>query len=268
MPKYPPHPTRRPAIVTGASSGIGEATALALAEAGHPVVLGARRVERCEQTAADLRAAGHEAVAAHLDMADPASIASFVKAADEAFGSIEVVVSNAGNVQPTGAVQSAPDEFSTEVEVNLLGAQRLVHLVAPAMLERGRGDVVFITSDVVRHVRPGVASYVAAKWGLEGLARAMQLEMEGTGIRVSIVSPGPTTTGMGTGWEADATTALLQEWDRFGLMRHDGYLRPAGVAAAVTAIVEAPKGTHFAYIEVQPEAPRTSEPSAPGKDRT
>lgn len=258
MPKYPPHPERRPAIVTGASSGIGEATAVALADAGHPVALGARRVERCEEIAAQIRSAGGEAVALHLDMADPSTIASFVKSAEDALGPIEVVVSNAGNVQPTGTVESDPDVFSSEVEVNLLGAQRLVHLVAPGMIERGRGDVVFVTSDVVRNVRPGVASYVAAKWGLEGLARAMQLEMEGTGVRVSIVSPGPTTTGMGTGWDADATVQIIERWTTYGLMRHDGYLRPSGVASAVVAVVTAPKGTHFALIEVQPEAPTQS----------
>lgn len=255
MPKYPPHPERRPAIVTGASSGIGEATTRALAAAGFPVALGARRLERCEQIAAEIRGDGGEAVALHLDMTDAATIDAFVKAAESALGDIEIVVSNAGNVHPTGVVDSDPDVFATEVEVNLLGAQRLVRHAASGMIERERGDIVFVTSDVVRNVRPGVASYVSAKWGLEGLARAMQLELEGTGVRASIVSPGPTATGMGMDWDPAAATHIIEYWTRYGLMRHDGYLRPSGVASAVVAAVSAPKGTHLSFIEVQPEPP-------------
>jgi NAD(P)-dependent dehydrogenase (short-subunit alcohol dehydrogenase family) len=255
VPRFEPHPARRPAIVTGASSGIGAATARALAAAGHPVVLGARRVEECDTIAGEINGEGGEAVACFLDMADPDALRSFVAAAEDAFGAPEVVVSNAGNVWPQGAVASTPGDFANEVAVNLLGAQHLVHLVAPGMVERRRGDLVFVTSDVVRNVRPGVASYVAAKWGLEGLARALQLEMEGTGVRASIVSPGPTITGMGSGWDGETTTELLEEWSRFGLMRHGGYLRPEGVAAAIVAVVSAPRGTLLASVEVQPEAP-------------
>jgi NADP-dependent 3-hydroxy acid dehydrogenase YdfG len=245
----------RPAIVTGASSGIGEATARALAAAGHPVVLGARRVERCEEIAAEIRERGGHAVAAQLDVGDLSSVGAFVKAAEAAFGPIDVVVSNAGDVLPTTAVETDPDEFAAQVSVNLLAAQRLVAAVVPGMIERQQGDVVFVTSDVTRVPRPRMSSYVSSKWGLEGLARAMQLELEGTGVRASIVRPGPTMSGMGAGWDGDTITAVLRDWKRHGLLRHDGYLPPDGVAGAVLAVVSAPKGTHLTLVEVEPEAP-------------
>jgi NADP-dependent 3-hydroxy acid dehydrogenase YdfG len=245
----------RPALVTGASSGIGEATARALAEAGHPVVLGARRIERCTEIVAEIRDAGGQAHAERLDVADLASVTAFVKSAEDAFGPAEVLVSNAGDVLPTTVTDTDPAAFAAAVSVNLLASQRLVTLLAPGMVERGRGDLVFVTSDVVRVPRPSMASYVTAKWGLEGLARALQLELEGTGVRASIVRPGPTLTGMGATWPDEVVTPLLREWKRHGLMRHDGYLAPEGVAGAVLAVVSTPPGTHLTLVEVEPEAP-------------
>jgi NADP-dependent 3-hydroxy acid dehydrogenase YdfG len=254
MATFPAHPERRPAIVTGSSSGIGEATARVLGESGHPVVLSARRVDRCEETAAKLRADGIEAVALPLDLADDASIVAFSAAAQEAVGPIEVLVNNAGNVDPDGGL-SDPDRFAAEVQVNLLGAQRLAHLVGAGMVERQRGDIVFVSSDVVRRPRPFMASYMASKHGVEGLATALQMELEGTGVRASVVSPGPTSTGMGTYWDIEALVPLMDEWTRWGLMRHPHCLGPEAIADAVRTVVSAPRGTHITMIEVEPEAP-------------
>jgi NADP-dependent 3-hydroxy acid dehydrogenase YdfG len=261
MALFPPHPERRAAIVTGASSGIGEATAHALAAAGHPVVLAARRVEVCEETAEKLRADGVDAVALPLDLTDDASIAAFAAAATEAMGPIEVLVNNAGNVLPEGGLDD-PERFAVEVQVNLLGAQRLAHLVGRGMVERRRGDLVFVSSDVVRRPRPTMASYLAAKHGVEGLAKALQMELEGTGVRASIVSPGPTATGMGTYWDMDQLGPLMDQWTQWGLMRHPHCLPPEAIANAVLTVVSAPRGTHINMIEVEPEAP-VAEPPAP-----
>lgn len=261
MARFDPHPTRRPAIVTGASSGIGEATAAVLAAAGHPVVLAARRVERCEASAEELRADGHEAIGLALDLSDDDAIAAFAVAAEAAVGPIEVVVNNAGNVDPEGGL-SDPTRFAAEVQVNLLGAQRLASLVGAGMVERQRGDLVFVSSDVVRRPRPFMASYMASKHGIEGLARALQMELEGTGVRSSIVAPGPTATGMGTYWDVSGLQSLMDEWTRWGLMRHPHCLEPVAIANAVLTVVSAPRGTHINMIEVEPEAP--VEPRATG----
>src|SRR3954468_9018029 len=113
MPRFAPHPERRPAVVTGASSGIGAATALALAAAGHPVVLAARRVDRLTELAAKLAAHGAEAVALPLDLAAPASVDAFTDAAPEALGPFDIVVSNAGEIVPFTALAADPDAFAS-----------------------------------------------------------------------------------------------------------------------------------------------------------
>jgi NADP-dependent 3-hydroxy acid dehydrogenase YdfG len=255
MPRFPPHPDRRAAVVTGASSGIGLATAVALAEAGHPVVLAARRVERLEEAAAKIRADGGEAIGLALDLTDDASIDAFAAAAEAQLGPIEVVVSNAGEVLPATGLGIDPTDFARQVQLNLIGAHRLVQALGPAMVDRQRGDIVFVTSDVVRVPRPTMAAYVTSKHALEGLARAMQMELEGTGVRVSIVRPGPSSTEQGSTWDPSAVDGLLAEWTRWGLMRHPGVLRPQDVARAVVTVVSTPRGTHLTLVEVEPEAP-------------
>ena len=255
MARFAAHPDRRPAVVTGASSGIGRATAIALAAAGHPVVLGARRVEQCDQAAAEIRAAGGEAIALALDVHEEESVANFAEAANAKLGPIEVVVSNAGDVRPITVVGADSDEFARQVSVNLLGPQRLVHHIVPAMIERQRGDVVIVTSEVAVRPRPLVAGYVSAKAGLENMVRAMQMELEGTGVRVGMVRPGQSATEQGSTWPASDVEQVVSEWGRWGLLRHMAFLRPDDVAAAVLAMVSMPRGASLSLVEVQPEAP-------------
>jgi len=258
---FVPHPERRPSVVAGASSGIGAAVAEALGAAGHPVVLGARRTDRCDEVAAGIRARGGEAHVEHLDLADPDSVERFAEAAAKAVGDVDVMVTSAGHVVPGTALATAPSDFAYTVAVNLLGAHRLVAAFGPGMVDRHHGDLVFVSSEAVRTPRPMAAAYVASKFGLEGFARALQLELEGTGVRATIVQPGQTISGMGTDWDPEAATAALEEWIRFGMARHNHFLRPAHVAAAVLAAVGTPPGSHLPLIEVQPEAPIA--PAAP-----
>jgi NADP-dependent 3-hydroxy acid dehydrogenase YdfG len=255
MPRFDPHPDRRPALVTGASSGIGAATARALAAAGHPVVLAARRVDRLEELAAALIADGAEAVAVPLDLADPTSVDACADVAADAFGPLDVLVANAGQISAATAMGDDPEAFARNVQINLLGTQRLAARLGPAMVGQGHGDLVFVTSDVVVRPRTHMASYVAAKAGLEGLARAMQMELEGTGVRVGMVRPGPSSTEQGTDWDDATVLHIMPSWERWGLLRHSGALLPQNVADAIVAMVGAPKGTHLTLIEVQPEAP-------------
>ena len=114
--------------------------------------------------------------------------------------------------------------------MNLGGAQRLVRAFGAGMVARRRGDLVFVTSDVVAHPRPRMAAYVASKWGLEGFVTALQMELEGTGVRAIVVRPGPTLTGMGMDWDPEVTADVLAEWTRWGVARHSAFLRPDGVA--------------------------------------
>jgi NADP-dependent 3-hydroxy acid dehydrogenase YdfG len=254
MSKYA-QPDRRPAVVTGASSGIGAATALALAAAGYPVALGARRTDRCEEVATAIRDAGGEAAVHALDVTDSASVTAFAKAVASDLGDIEIVVSNAGAVAPGTVHEVDPERFAQEIDLNLVGAQRLVRAFVPGMVERQRGDFVFVSSDVAVRARPFMSSYAAGKWGLEGLANAVQMELEGTGVRASIVRPGPTWSEMGTDWDVEQAAFVLDQWVRFGLARHPHFLKPAALADAITTVVSAPRGVHLNLIEVSPEAP-------------
>jgi NADP-dependent 3-hydroxy acid dehydrogenase YdfG len=247
--------TDRTVVVTGASSGIGEATARLLAAAGHPVVLGARRVDVCERIAREIDAAGGEAHAVPLDLADDASVTAFVKAAGAAVGVIDVLVSNAGLVQPSEVMTADRAAFDRHFAVNALGVRTLVQAVGAGMVERRHGDLVFVTSEVLRAPRPGIAAYVASKFAVEGMIAALTMELEGTGVRVSTVRPGATFTEMGMDWDPAVTGALYQDWQRRGLQRHDRFMTPSDVAAAIFAAVGAPPGVVFRTIEVEPMAP-------------
>ena len=248
-------PERRPAVVTGASSGIGAATARQLAAAGFPVALGARRTQQCETVAAEIREGGGEAVVHALDVSDDTSVEAFAKAVTADLGDIEVVVSNAGLVAP-GTIHEVPtDRMGREIDVNLLGAHRLVRAFVPGMVERRRGDVVFVSSDVAVRARPFMAAYAASKWGLEGMVHAMQMELEGTGVRASLVRPGPTWSEMGMDWSEEDAAMVIKGWTRFVHARHSHFMKPTAVADAIRTVVSAPRGVHLNLVEVTPEAP-------------
>ncbi|MDO9456408.1 SDR family oxidoreductase [Nocardioides sp.] len=254
MGKYD-RPDRRPTVVTGASSGIGAATALTLAAAGYPVALGARRVDKLDDLAASIRESGGEVVVSSLDVTDPDSVKAFAAHVTAELGEVETIVSNAGAVAPGTIHEVDSDRFAREVDLTVTGAHRLVRAFVPAMVRRRRGDVVFVSSDVAVRARPFMSAYAAGKWGLEGMAHAMQMELEGTGVRASIVRPGPTWSEMGTDWDVAEAAHVLTQWERFGLARHPHFMKPQALADAIAFIVGAPRGVHVNLIEVNPEAP-------------
>jgi NADP-dependent 3-hydroxy acid dehydrogenase YdfG len=249
------HPDRRPAVITGASSGIGAATALTLAAAGYPVALGARRTDKLDELAAQIRSQGGEVTAHALDLTDDESVETFAAKVAADLGDIEIVVSNAGLVQPGATYQVDTAQFAHELDLNIVGAQRLARAFVPGMVERQRGDVVFVSSDVAVRARPFMSSYAAGKWGLEGMVHALQMELEGSGVRASIVRPGPTWSEMGTDWDVDDAAFVLNQWVKFGHARHPHFLKPTAIADAITTVVSAPRGVHLNLIEVSPEAP-------------
>ncbi|MFN2537586.1 MAG: SDR family oxidoreductase [Mycobacteriales bacterium] len=250
----------RSAVVTGASAGIGEASARLLASQGYPVVLGARRLDRCTEIAASLRADGFEAHAFRLDVADAASRDAFVKQAVDTVGDIDVFVSNAGLNRPAAALEADEDTMLQHLHVNLLGVQALTRAFGTGMVERGSGDLCFVTSEVVREPRPWVAPYVTSKAALEGFVTALRMELEGTGVRVSCVRPGQTLTEMGYDWDPDRTGEILTSWAKWGLARHPHFMPASGIAAAVAACVGAPPGVSFACVDVEPVPPARKKP--------
>jgi len=219
------------------------------------VVLGARRLSLCEDVVKRISEDGGEAIALPLDLSDADSTDRFARDAGEALGPVEVFVSNAGEIQPATALGTSTEMFERILMVNLSNAHRLVTALTTPMAQRRRGDVVIVTSDAVAHPRPFMAAYVASKWGLEGYARALQMEFEGTGVRASVVQPGQTMTGMGFDWDPDRMQQVVDEWGRWGFARHGQFLKPSAVAAAVVFCVSAKRGTNYTTIQIHPEAP-------------
>lgn len=255
MARFEPHPARRPAIVAGASSGIGAATATELAAQGFPVALGARRVEKCQQLVDKIKADGGEAVALPLDVTDPDSVKGFVHRATEELGEIELLVAGAGDTHFGRLWEAGGENFESQVQIHLIGAHRLAAAVLPGMVERRRGDVIFVGSDVSLRPRPHMGGYGAAKAGLLAMAKTLQMELEGTGVRASVVHPGPTKTAMGWSMPAESIGPMLEDWAKWGQARHDYFLRAADLARAITFVAETPRGGFIAELEIQPEAP-------------
>ena len=187
--KFPPHIERRPALVTGASSGIGRATAVSLAEAGHPVVVGARRAEKLTELVEQITSAGGEATACPVDVTDSDSVTEFVTRATEAYGAPEVLVSSAGSLTMGRVWEMDPDAFAAQIDIHLLSVQRLLHAVLPGMQARRAGSIVNIASvNAARYF--GNPAYSAAKAGVVNLTQAVASEYGRHGIRCNAVLPG------------------------------------------------------------------------------
>ncbi|WP_396903993.1 SDR family oxidoreductase [Mycolicibacterium phlei] len=255
MPRFDPLPDRRPVIVAGASSGIGEATAIEMAARGFPVALGARRVDKLEELVGKINADGGEAVGFRLDVTDPDSVKTFVALATEALGDIEVLVAGAGDTDFGKIAETSTEDFERQLQIHLVGANRLATAVLPGMIERRRGDLIFVGSDVALRQRPHMGAYGAAKAGLVAMVTNLQMELEGTGVRASVVHPGPTKTNMGWSLPAEKLGPALEDWAKWGQARHDYFLRAKDLARAITFVAETPRGGFIASMELQPEAP-------------
>jgi NAD(P)-dependent dehydrogenase (short-subunit alcohol dehydrogenase family) len=188
----------RVALITGASGGIGSATARELARKGASVVLAARRAELLDALASELGVGGAETLAVPTDLTDAAQIERLVERALERFGKIDILVNNAGIGAPRPLAKTPLDAIRRQLEVNLVGAILLTRAILPGMLERKRGAIISIAS-VAGHV--GVEPlYSATKFGLRGFSYALRRQLRGSGVTVSVVSPGfirtPMTTSM------------------------------------------------------------------------
>ncbi|MFC9278618.1 SDR family NAD(P)-dependent oxidoreductase [Streptomyces collinus] len=182
-----PSAASRIAVVTGASSGIGAATARRLAAAGYRVVLTARRKDRIEALAEELTAAGHSATAYQLDVTDRAAVDEFATA----FKAIGVLVNNAGGALGADPVATGdPAHWRTMYETNVLGTLNVTQALLPKLEASGDGVVVVVSSTAGLGTYEGGAGYVAAKHGEHVLAETLRLEIVGRPVRVIEIAPG------------------------------------------------------------------------------
>src|SRR3954449_3390779 len=184
----------RTIAITGASSGIGEATALACAQAGAAVALAARREDRLADLVSRIEDEGGRAVALPTDVSDERSARAFVEHAYEQLGGLDGLINNAG-VMLLGPVAGAPtDEWRTMIDVNLLGLLYCTHAALPVMLEAGRGDIVNVSSVAGRIARAGSGVYNMTKWGVGAFSEALRQEIAAAGLRVTLIEPGAVAT--------------------------------------------------------------------------
>jgi NADP-dependent 3-hydroxy acid dehydrogenase YdfG len=191
-------------VITGASSGIGAATARAAARAGARVVLAARREERIQELAAEL---GGGAIAVRCDVTDRAQVDALARAALDAFGRIDVLVNNAGQGFQADIERIDLDDLRAVLELNLVAPLAMMQAVLPTMRAQGAGAIVNVSSGTTFADVPGTGGYVASKIALERLSAIARAELEGTGVVVSTLIPFATQTEFMTSIRAGRAAA-------------------------------------------------------------
>ncbi len=183
----------RPLVfVTGASAGIGEATARAFAARGARLLLAARRMDRLRELAAELRREYQtETTTLELDVRDSAAVSSAVESLPSEWAAIDVLINNAGLSRGLDKAQTGDlDDWDEMIDTNLKGLLYVTRAVLPGMVARGRGDVVLLGSIAGHEVYPAGNVYCATKHAVRALAGALRLDLNGTGVRVSTIDPG------------------------------------------------------------------------------
>jgi len=233
----------RVAVITGASSGIGAATARALAADGHRVALLARRVDRIEALAGEL---GDGAIAIEADVTDREALVAAAQRVQQELGGTDVLVNNAGVMLlgPFSSEQRA--DYRQMVEVNLLGAITATEVFLPQLRETG-GDLVNISSVAGRTARVGNAVYAATKWGINGFSEGLRQELQ-PDIRVMVVEPGAVATELTDHITHDATKAATKDYVR------DLAITSEDIAEVIAFAVTRPKRMTLNEVLVRPTA--------------
>jgi NADP-dependent 3-hydroxy acid dehydrogenase YdfG len=186
------------ALVTGASSGIGEATAVALADAGAAVAIGARRRDRLDDLTARLRDRGVPVLTLDLDVTDEQACTDAARRTRDELGGLDVLVNNAGVMLLGTIVGADPEDWRRMISTNVLGVMYMTAAVIEEMVEQRAGDIVNISSVAGRVARKGSGVYNASKWAVNAFSEALRQEVTTRGVRVSLVEPGAVDTELRT----------------------------------------------------------------------
>ena len=234
--------TGKTAVVTGASSGIGEATACLLAQKGYNVTLAARREDRLRDLATEL---GEGALAVPTDVTDPAACEALVSRAVERFGSVDLLVANAGLGLYGSIPDGNPEDWRRMFEVNVLGVLYATRAAVRHMLDRGSGDIVIVSSLAGRRVPTADGTvYAATKHALTAVAEGLRMDVSARGVRVINVEPGLVRT--------EFPESSSQSADQYYAEKEYSPIEAGDEAAAILYAVEQPPRVSISEIIVRP----------------
>jgi NADP-dependent 3-hydroxy acid dehydrogenase YdfG len=235
------HNTGRVAVITGASSGIGEATARALAADGHRVALLARRADRLQALADEL---GNGAIAIEADVTDRESIVAAAERVQREFGGADILVNNAGVMLTAPFASDQREEHRRMVETNLLGAMTVTEVFLEQLRANGGGDLVNISSVAGRVAPAGFAAYAATKWGINGWSEALRVELQ-PAIRVMVIEPGAIATELSDHITHAESRRAAKEYLDMAIPPHD-------IADVIAFAVSRPRRMTLNEILVRP----------------
>lgn len=233
-------------VITGASSGIGEATARLLAEQGAHVVLGARRTERLEALAAEINAAGGSALFRAVDVTRREDVQAFIDYAVAAYGRVDVLVNNAG-VMPLSKLEALKvEEWDRMIDVNIRGVLHGIAAALPLMQARRSGQFINIASIGAYAVSPTAAVYCATKYAVRAISEGLRQEVGGD-IRVTVIAPGVTESELAESISDEGGRAEMREFRKIAI--------PAmAIARAIAYAVEQPADVDVSELIVRPTA--------------
>ena len=238
------------AFITGASSGIGEATARALAARGYHLILVARRAERLDALADQLHTAhGTTSTVLPLDLRDTAALRMIATAHPDLFENVDVLVNNAGLVRGTEPLHEGnPDEWDEVIDTNVKALLRLTRLVVPDMVKRGSGHVIMLGSTAGHWVYPGGAVYCASKHAVKAITEGLRMDVHGSGVRVSSIDPGLVETEF-------SEVRFRGDEDRAKKVYHGFHpFSPADIAETIVWCIERPQHVNIQDIVLTPTA--------------
>lgn len=237
--------TEKIVLITGASSGIGKATALLLAKKGAHVVLGARRTDRLEVIASDIQAEGGSVAYRTLDVTSLEQMQDFVNFAQEKFGRIDAIVNNAG-VMPLSKLEVLKiDEWNRMIDVNIRGVLHGIAAGLPLMQQQGSGQFINLSSIGGHAVYPTAAVYCATKFAVIAISEGLRQEV--SNIRVTVISPGVTESELADSISDDAARQGMQDFRQIAIS-------PEAIARAITFAIEQPNDVDVSEIIVRPTA--------------
>ena len=236
---------RKIALVTGASSGIGEAVALELSKAGHTIVVGARRIDRLQDLVRRIEASGGVARAHRLDVTSRDDFARVVSATYEEFGRVDVIVNNAG-VMPLSPLSALKvSEWDQMVDVNIKGVLNGIAAVLPTMEAKGSGHIINVASIGAHRVSPTAAVYCATKYAVWAISDGLRQETDK--LRVTVISPGVVTSELADTISDGTARRAMNEFRRIAI-------DPNAIGRAVRYAVEQPSDVDVSEIIVRPTA--------------